>query len=528
MDAPKPDPSSKEDSPPAQAAAAPPADEASAAAAPAEAAAPAPAAAPAGTPQSALTSSQRVATMIAALLGTFLAALDSTIVSNAGPAIIRDLKISPTLYDWLTTAYFLGTTVFIPVWGKASDIKGRRPILLAGIGVFLLGSLGCALSPGFVTLVLFRGLQGIGAAALLSTPYAVIADLFPPAVRSKYTGLFAAVWGLSAVIGPLLGGIITESLSWQWVFLVNLPIGALAVGFIVARMPALGGGLAARIDVRSVLALCAAVIPLLLALTFGRAGGAEEAGVIPPSRWGEPLVLALLAGSVLGIALFVVVQRKSPSPVIDLRHFKTPVFRWSTLSTSILGMAYHAGVLYAPLFMQRVLGKSPTDAGLVLIPLSLGVVLGNIAAGQIASRRGHYKPVMLFAAALGVATLSWLALSLEQGVSTTMLTVQVALLGLSLGPQVPLYVLAIQNGMPKQLTGSVTGSATFFRLIGVTLGTAIFGVVFAAVFTSQGAAVLPAQAMTRAVTAVFWLGAAQTAVALVTTLLIPALELKKK
>lgn len=516
MEAPKPAASAKEDSPPAQ---------------PAPAASAAPAAAPAGAPQSSLTSAQRIATMIAALLGTFLAALDTTIVSNAGPAIIRDLKISPTLYDWLTTAYFLGTTVFIPVWGKASDIKGRRPILLAGIGVFLLGSLGCALAPEFVSLVLFRGLQGIGAAALLSTPYAVIADLFPPAVRSRYTGLFAAVWGLSAVIGPLLGGVITESLSWHWVFLVNLPIGAIAVGFIVAKMPPLGGGLKARIDFVNVASLCAAVIPLLLALTFGRAGNPEEAGLPAQSRWGDPLVLGLLAGSVLGIAVFVVVQRKSTSPVIDLRHFKTPVFRWSALSTSTLGMAYHAGVLYVPLFMQQVLGKSPTDAGTVLIPLSLGVVIGNIAAGQIASRRGHYKPVMIFAAVLGVATLAWLALSIDQSTSTSLLVVQVALLGLSLGPQVPLYVLAIQNGMPKELTGSVTGSATFFRLIGVTMGTAIFGVVFSAVFSSQGAG--PASgaasiAMISAVKAVFWLGCAQTGLALVTTLLIPAIELKKK
>lgn len=513
MDAPKQASSSKEDSPSAQ---------------PAPAEPPAAAPAPAGTPQSALTSAQRIATMIAALLGTFLAALDTTIVSNAGPAIIRDLEISPTLYDWLTTSYFLGTTVFIPVWGKASDIKGRRPILLAGIGVFLLGSLGCALSPEFVSLVLFRGLQGIGAAALLSTPYAVIADLFPPAVRSRYTGLFAAVWGLSAVIGPLLGGVITESLSWHWVFLVNLPIGAIAVGFILAKMPPLGGGLKAYIDVRSVLSLCAAVIPLLLALTFGRAGGAEEAAVVATSRWGEPLVLGLAAGSVLGIAVFVVVQRKSPSPVIDLRHFRTPVFRWSTVSTSMLGMAYHAGVLYVPLFMQQVLGKSPTDAGLVLIPLSLGVVIGNIAAGQIASRRGHYKPVMIAAAVLGVATLAWLAVTIDRGSTSTMLLVQVALLGLSLGPQVPLYVLAIQNGMPKELTGSVTGSATFFRLIGVTLGTAIFGVVFSAVFSSQAAGTPAAAAMTSAVKAVFWLGCAQTGLALITTLLIPALELKKK
>ncbi len=477
-------------------------------------------------PSAALTPAQRTATLIAALLGTFLAAIDQTIVSTAGPEIIRDLGISPTLYDWLSSSYNLASTVLVPVWGKLSDIKGRRPILLAGIGVFLVGSLGCALAPGFGTLVAFRAVQGAGAAALFTSAFAVVADLFPPAVRGKYTGMFAAMWGISSVIGPLLGGIITDSLSWHWVFLVNLPVGAIAIGFIVARMPQLGGGRPAHIDLVGVFTLCTAVVPLLLALTFGRATAHEQPGVIPEAHWGDPLVLALLAAAVAGCVTFVMVQKRSRHPIIDMAYFREPVFRWGTLATSLLGMAFFTGILFAPLFMQRVVGKSPTDAGLVLMPMTLGLVAGNILSGQLASRLGRYKSLMLISVAALAGAFLWLALTLEQSISSTEMMIKMALLGLAMGPSLPLYTLAIQNGMPAHSVGAVTAAVTFFRQIGSTVGTALAGAVFGAVLTSA-AGVSDGEAMTRAVIAVFWVGGGLSLLALIVTLVMPNHELRK-
>ncbi len=483
-------------------------------------------ASPPARPRAELTSAQRTATLIAALLGVFLAAIDQTIVSTAGPEIIEDLGISPTLYDWLSTSYNLASTVLVPVWGKLSDIKGRRPILLTGISIFLIGSLGCAVAPGFGTLVVFRAVQGAGAAALFTSAFSVVADLFPPAVRGKYTGMFAAMWGISSVIGPLLGGIITDSLSWHWVFLVNLPLGAVAIGFIIARMPKLGGGLPSRIDLAGLLALCAAVIPLLLALTFGRAGTSETPGAIPTAHWGEPLVVALTVAAVLGAVTFVVVQKRSRFPIIDMSYFRVPVFRWGVLSTFLLGMAFFGGILFAPLFMQRVVGKSPTDAGVVLMPMTLGLVAGNVMAGQLSSRLGKYKMIMLIAGVVLVAAFVWIAATLDPRVTSGEMMLKMAVLGLALGPSLPLYTLAVQNGMPPQSVGSVTAAVTFFRSIGSTIGAAVAGAVFGAVLSSH-AALPQGEAMTRAVAAVFWVGGGLSLLALLATFALPEHELRK-
>ncbi|MEZ4360549.1 MAG: MDR family MFS transporter [Kofleriaceae bacterium] len=481
--------------------------------------------APADGAPAALTSAQRSLTLLGVLLGMFLAALDQTIVSTAGPRIIEDLHISPTLYDWLSASYNLASTLLVPIWGKLSDVKGRRPILLVGIAIFLLGSLGCALAPEFLTLVGFRAVQGAGAAALFTSAFAVIADLFPPAVRGKYAGILAAMWGISGVIGPVLGGVITDALSWHWVFLVNLPLGALAIVFIALQMPRLGGGLPGRIDLRGVLALASAVVPLLLALTLGRSSVAE--GALPTaSRWGDPIVLALFAAASAGLALFIRSQARAEHPIIDLAFFREPVFRWGTLATGLVGMAFFASILFAPLFMQEVRGASPTDAGLVLMPLTLGIVSGNILSGQLASRLGRYKGLLVGSVAVVCAANAWLAFTLDSAITAGEMKVKLALLGLTLGPSLPLFTLAIQNGMPARAVGTVTASVTFFRQMGTTIGIAISGAVFGAVLTSSAGA-SPAEAMTRALAAVFWVGAGITFLALLVTLRVPGHELRK-
>jgi EmrB/QacA subfamily drug resistance transporter len=484
-----------------------------------------PPAAPAGSSHLQLTSAQRTLTMVGAMLGMLLAALDQTIVSTAGPKIIADLHISPTLYDWLSSSYNLASTLLVPIWGKLSDIKGRRPVLLTGIGIFLVGSIGCGLAPDFLTLVGFRALQGAGAAALFTSAFAVIADLYPPAVRGKYTGMFAAVWGISSVIGPLVGGIITDSLSWHWVFLVNLPIGTIAMVFIAVKMPKLGGGQSGQIDFVGVLALCTAVIPLLLALTFGR-GGSEGGAALPSSHWGDPLVVSLLVLAALGAIAFVTWQRRTRFPIIDMKYFRVPVFRWGTLATSLVGMAFFSGILFVPLFMQQVVGKSARDAGLVLMPLTLGLVTSNILSGQLVSRIGRYKPLMLIANSGLIVSFVWLALTLDATATATETMVKMAVLGLAMGPSLPMYTLAIQNGMPPRDVGSVTAAVTFFRQIGSTIGIGVSGAVFSAVLIADPGRSFDT-AMTHAVSSVFWVGAGLSALALLATFAVPTLELRK-
>src|SRR5690606_34947372 len=288
-----------------------------------------------------------------------LAGLDQTIVATAGPAIQQDLQVPAGLYAWITTAYLIGATVMLPVWGKLSDIFGRKPILVVGVVLFLLGSVLAGLSPGTMVLIAARGVQGLGAASLFTTTMAVIADLYPPAVRGKYMGLMGAVMGISSVIGPLVGGILTDTLGWHWVFFVNLPIGGLALWFILSKMPRLPGrGRTAPIDIAGAVWLVVAVVPLLVALSI--AGSGEEAGA---TWW-------LVAVGVVGAVLFLRTERRAADPILDLRLFRDRVIGRSTATVFVLGAAFLFSMIFLPLYLVNVVGVSATSAGLALLPLT--------------------------------------------------------------------------------------------------------------------------------------------------------------
>ncbi|PNY82605.1 MDR family MFS transporter [Deinococcus koreensis] len=419
------------------------------------------------------------------LLGLFLAALDQTIVSTALPIIVQELD-GLSLYSWVTTAYLLASTAMVPIYGKLSDIYGRKPILLFGIVVFLVGSALCGMAGepwfgnlfggGMMQLVVFRGLQGLGAAALTSVAFAIIADLFAPADRGRYQGLFGAVFGLSSVIGPLLGGFLTDNISWRWVFYVNLPVGLLAIAFILSKMPTLASGLKPKVDYLGAALIVAFSVPLLLALTFG----ADQAAY----GWQSPTVWTLFAVSAAALVAFLFAESRHESPILPLTLFRNPTFAWSVTARFFIGAAFLGAILFLSLYLVNVQGVSATKAGTATIPLTVGLIIGAIGSGQIASRIGRYKPLML----IGLTTmiLGFLLLStLNADTPYWAVIARMVVLGLGIGPALPLYNLALQNAVQPWEIGVATSAGQFFQQFGSVIGTAVFGALLSSGLSSQ-------------------------------------------
>lgn len=408
-----------------------------------------------------------------ALLSLFLAALDQTIVATALPAIIRDFS-AIDLISWVSTGYLLASTAMVPIYGKLSDLYGRKTILLWGIVIFLIGSMLCGIAASMVQLIVFRVIQGIGAAALTSTAFAVPADLFTPAERPRYMGLFGSVFGLSSVMGPFLGGFLTDQFGWHWVFFVNLPFGLLALGFVLAKMPRLASGLRARIDWLGTVLLITAVVPLMLGLTLDKS----------IHSWTSPLILGMFAVAAVATGLFIYVESRVASPIISLALFRNRTFAVGVSASVLNGAAFFGAILFLSLFMVNVLGMSATQAGTAQIPLMLAFVVSSNVASLIVQRVGRYKPFILAGFAL---MLAGFVLLTQMSVDTTMwgVTWRMIVLGMGLGPALPLLNLALQNAVSFNQIGSATASRQFFQQLGQVLGGAVFGVVLATTLTTQ-------------------------------------------
>jgi EmrB/QacA subfamily drug resistance transporter len=429
------------------------------------------------------TDAERRITIIGVMIVFLLSALDQTIVSTAMPVIISQLH-GLELYSWVTTAYLLSSTVMVPVWGKLGDLYGRKPVLLAGIGLFLFGSWlsGLAgefgtlplLGGGMVQLVVFRAIQGLGGGALFTTAFAIIADLFPPRERGKFAGLFGGVFGLASAVGPLLGGYFTDhgtvSIAghvvegWRWVFYLNLPMGLIALFMVIAKMPKLSHAAKGSIDYLGAVLIAAACVPLLLALTFG---GQKYA-------WDSPAVLGLLAMFVICTIMFVIVEKRVKDPIIHMELFSNKVFAWANTAGFFSSMSFLSVVAFLPLFMQLGQGVQATTSGLSTLPLMLGLIVAATISGRLVTRTGRYKPFMLFGmAVLLIAT--FLMSQMTHHTTRLDLGWRMALLGIGLGPLQSLYGVAIQNAVPMNRIGVVTSANQFFRQIGSTVGVAIFG-----------------------------------------------------
>ncbi|MCL4514194.1 MAG: MFS transporter [Firmicutes bacterium] len=427
-------------------------------------------------------SKKRTMVVIAGImLGMLLGALDQTIVGTAMPRIIALLG-GMNLYAWVFTAYMLTSTTSVPIMGKLSDLYGRKPFYIGGIVVFMLGSALSGAAQTMTQLIIFRGLQGLGAGTMMSNSMAIVGDLFPPAERGKWQGVMGAVFGISSVIGPTLGGFITDNLNWRWVFYVNLPVGLLAVAVLLVALPNIKNTVKRSIDYLGVATLVAAVVPMLLAFVWG---GEDYA-------WTSPVIIGLLAFSAASWAAFVAAERHAEEPILPLTLFKNSIFSVSAAVVFLTGIGMFGAINFIPLFVQGVIGTSATNSGMILTPMMLGMIVSSTLAGQLISRLGRYRAISLVGLAamgLGMFLLS------QMGVHTSNALVvrNMIVLGLGLGVTMPIYVITVQNSVSYDKLGVVTSSIQFFRSIGGTIGVAIMGSFLTSRLSTNVMASLPAQ-----------------------------------
>jgi EmrB/QacA subfamily drug resistance transporter len=405
--------------------------------------------------------------LIALLLGLLLAALDQTIVSTALPTITGELG-GLNHVSWVVTAYLLTSTIAALLYGKLGDLFGRKLIFQVAIVIFLIGSALCGLAQNMNELILFRALQGLGGGGLIVTSQAIIADVVSPRERGRYSGLFGGVFGLASVAGPLLGGFLVDSISWRWVFYVNLPVGALALVMtsVALTVPPERGR--AQIDWLGAALLAIGVSSLVLGLSWG--------GTTHP--WGSPTIVGLFAVSVVVLGVFLLAERRAPEPIVPLSLFANRVFARTSGIGFIVGFALFGSVIFLPQYLQIVRGSNPTVSGLELLPLMAGLLVTSIGSGALVTRFGRYKvfPIVGTAVmAVGMFLLSRL------GVDTAMASVYGAMLvlGLGLGCVMQVLIIAVQNSVSPRDIGVATSGATFFRSIGGSVGTAVFGTIFA-------------------------------------------------
>jgi EmrB/QacA subfamily drug resistance transporter len=418
--------------------------------------------------------------MAGVLLGMLLAALDQTIVGTALPRIIAEFN-GIQHYAWVVTAYMLASTVMVPIYGKLSDIYGRRLFFLGGITLFLLGSALSGMSQDLTQLILFRGIQGLGAGAMMPLARVIIGDVFPPAERGKWQGLMVAVFGLATIVGPTLGGWITDNWGWRWVFYVNMPVGALAIVTAGIALPGHSRHRAHHIDYLGAATLVAGAIPLLLAFSW--------AGTAYP--WGSVQIIGLLVFAVVMLAIFLFIEMQVPEPIITPSLFKNRVFTVSITNTFLAGIGLFGAVIYLPLFIQGVLGQSATNSGAILTPMWIGYMASSLIGGQLISQTSRYKVLAVASfliAALGMFLLSCMTPQTSNGLAVRDMVVT----GLGLGTMMTLFTIAVQNAFPLNRLGEVTASLQFFRSIGGTIGVALFGTVMTNRFQSAMTTNLPA------------------------------------
>ncbi len=411
--------------------------------------------------------------LVAIMLGLFLGALDQTIVSVALPTIVTDLG-GQALLTWTITIYLLTSTITVPFYGKLSDLYGRKPLLMIGIVLFLIGSALSGLSQNMTQLIVFRGIQGLGAGALFPISLAVIGDLFTPAERGKYQGLFGAVFGLSSIVGPLLGGFLTEHASWHWIFYVNLPIGLVALYVIWHLLPNVRRpGASHNLDFLGAGVFTVGVGALLVGLTNKQT-----------ADWSDPGVGGLiLVGLALG-AVFVFVESRAREPIVPLNLWKDRTYATSIIATFLISFGFFGAAIFLPQWFQFVQGATPTNSGLYTLALLAGLIISSVGSGILVARTGKYKLIILGGLALMAVGL-FLMSHIQADTSLPVLWAWMFVTGLGIGPTLSVFTIVVQNAVPVRALGVATSNLTFFRQIGGSVGLALLGTVFGNRLTSE-------------------------------------------
>jgi EmrB/QacA subfamily drug resistance transporter len=415
-----------------------------------------------------LLTQKRIWIIFSALIaGMLLSSLDQTIVSTAMPTIVGKLG-GVEHQAWITTAYLLATTIVMPIYGKFGDVLGRRNLFLVAIALFTLASVGCALATDFWGFVVFRAIQGLGGGGLMILSQAIIADIVPAKDRGKYMGPLGAIFGLSAVAGPLLGGFFVDHLTWEWAFYINIPIGiaAFAIAWFTLTLP--NKKAEKRIDILGVVLLSAATTCLIFFTDFG---GKKDEG------WDSPLTWAFGAGMVLSAAAFVMVERRAEDPIIPLSLFRNRIFVNATAIGFTLGLGMFSAIAFVPTFLQMSSGTSAAESGLLMLPMMAGLMGTSIYSGIRISKTGKYKMFPILGAAFTMAAMFWMT-TLAASTPIWVICVQLFIFGAGLGLIMQVVVLVVQNSVPADQIGTATSTNNYFREVGAAMGVAIFGSIF--------------------------------------------------
>lgn len=398
-------------------------------------------------------------------LAMFLAALDQTIVGTALPRIVADLQ-GLELYAWVLTAYLVTSTTMTPISGKLGDLFGRKPLLITGMVGFVLASALCGQAGDMNALIASRAVQGVFGGILFSTVFASIADLYAPARRARIQGMFGGIFGIASVIGPVVGGFLTDSLNWRWIFYVNVPVGAIAIAFVMVTMPSVRATVRKTwrdIDLAGAALLAAGLVPFLIGFSLTR-----------DHAWTSPVVLGPLGFSVVALVAFVFVEARVREPIVPLSLFRNRTFAVACIAGFLVTVGFFGAIVYVPLVYQGILGLPATNSGLLLTPMMAGIITGALTSGQLMTRLPRYRYVGTAGITLLVLGL-WLLSRVRPGAAEMQVVTALIIVGLGTGLTFPLYLNSVQSAVDAKYVGVVTSQVQFWRNVGGTIGTAVLG-----------------------------------------------------